>query len=303
MEKGRWHLKIKALENGIRIDKYLSMETPYSRELITKMLKEEVILVNEKQAKPSYKVKIDDEIFVPDDYLKKNDITPLEMPLNIVYEDQYLMVIDKPSGLVVHPGNGHNQDTLVNGLKYYTDNLSDIGGSERVGIVHRLDKDTSGLMLVCKDNDAHLILADDFKHKRVKREYLALLIGNFPSETAFIDAPIGRSKENFNKMAIREDGKSARTHLKVLKRFKDYTLVSLVLETGRTHQIRVHLAYIGYPIYNDPVYKKATNTPVTPFGQFLHSYHLEFIHPITKEKLTFTSPLPDEFANFLKTLN
>ncbi len=286
--------------NDIRIDKYLSEKTDYSRELITKMLKEGYILVNEREVKPSYHVKENDLILIDDSYKIHDDITPTQMTLNIVYEDDDIMVIDKPSGLVVHPGNGHYDNTLVNGLKYYTDNLSDIGGEERVGIVHRLDKDTSGLMLVAKSNEAHQVLADDFKNKRVHREYVALLIGNFPSNTAFIDAPIGRSKKNFNKMEVTPNGKMAKTHLKVLKRYKDYTLVSLVLETGRTHQIRVHLSYIGYPIYNDPVYQ---NKKTTPFGQFLHSRHLEFIHPITKQKMEFDSQIPEEFQKFLDALD
>ena len=240
------NLKLIVEDNNIRIDKYLSEKTTYSREMITKMLKDDFIIVNNNKVKPSYKIKVNDVIEIKDNYKVHDDINPCEIPLKIVYEDEHLMVIDKPSGLVVHPGNGHYNNTLVNGLKFYTNNLSDIGGEDRVGIVHRLDKDTSGLMLVAKTNEAHMLLADDFKNKRVHREYIALLIGNFPSNTAFIDAPIGRSKKNFNKMEVTPNGKNAKTHLKVLKRYKDYTLVSLVLETGRTHQIRVHLAYIGY---------------------------------------------------------
>ncbi len=287
-------------ESGIRIDKYLSRHTSYSRELITKMLKENYILLNKQKVKPSMKIKSGDHIIIDESFEQRSEIVPMEMPLNIVYEDNDLMVIDKPSGLVVHPGAGNFNNTLVNGLMYYTDNLSDIGGSERVGIVHRLDKDTSGLMLVAKSNQAHVLLAADFKNKRIYREYYALLIGNFPSKTAFIDAPIGRSKQNFNKMEVREDGKSARTNLKVLKRYKDYTLVSLVLETGRTHQIRVHMAYIGYPVYNDPLYAKGS---ASEFGQFLHSKVLRFTHPITKEKMEFESKLPSYFQEFLDKLD
>ena len=188
--------------NNIRIDKYLAQNLDYSREMITKMLKDEYILVNNKKIKPSYCIKENDIITILDNYKVEQDIAPVEMALNIVYEDNDIMVINKPSGLVVHPGNGNTNNTLVNGLKYYTDNLSDIGGEERVGIVHRLDKDTSGLMLVAKTNKAHEILSDDFKHKKVYREYYALLVGRFPSDTAYIDAPIGRSKNNFNKIRI-----------------------------------------------------------------------------------------------------
>ena len=293
-------MEVVVKNDGIRIDKYLSEEINYSRELITKMLKDGYILVNGSVVKPSYKTKVNDHVFIDEEHTYEQDINPVEMPLNIVYEDNDIMVIDKPSGLVVHPGAGNFNNTLVNGLKYYTDNLSDIGGYERVGIVHRLDKDTSGLMLVAKTNEAHQILADDFKHKRVYREYYALIKGVFPSDTAHIDAPIGRSKQNFNKMEVRADGKEARTNLKVLKRYKDYTLVSLVLETGRTHQIRVHLSYIGYPIYNDPVY---TKDKTTEFGQFLHSKVIRFTHPITHKKMEFESKLPEEFQNFLDNLD
>ena len=284
----------------IRIDKYLSEELDYSRETITKMIKDGFILVNGKQIKPSYKTNLNDVIEVDESYKTVQDIEAREIPLDIVYEDDDIMVINKPSGLVVHPGNGNTNNTLVNGLMYYTNELSDIGGSERVGIVHRLDKDTSGLMLVAKTNKAHEILSEDFKYKRVYREYYALLIGRFPSDTAHIDAPIGRDKNNFNKMTVRADGKSARTNLKVLKRYKDYTLVSLVLETGRTHQIRVHMSYIGYPIYNDPVYQ---NKPTTDFGQFLHSKVIRFNHPITKKQMEFESELPDYFQNFIDKLD
>jgi len=293
-------MKIEVNVEDIRIDKYLSDVTDYSRELITKMIKEKYILVNDKEIKPSYKVKLNDVINIDESFKIEDDINPVEMDLEIVYEDEHLMVINKPSGLVVHPGNGNQNNTLVNGLKYYTDNLSDIGGEERVGIVHRLDKDTSGLMLVAKTNKVHELLSDDFKNKRVYREYYALLIGKFPSDTAHIDAPIGRSKTNFNKMEVRSDGKNARTNLKVLKRYKDYTLVSLVLETGRTHQIRVHMNYVGFPIYNDPVY---VNKKSTDFGQFLHSKKIRFTHPITKKVMEFESDLPLIFSEFLDKLD
>ena len=293
-------MKLVVDNSEIRIDKYLSENTLYSRELITKMIKDGFVLVNGFKIKPSYKVNEKDEIIIDESYVKSQDIIPNKMPLNILYEDKDIMVIDKPSGLVVHPGNGNTDNTLVNGLMYYTKELSNIGGEERVGIVHRLDKDTSGLMIIAKTNKAHEILSNDFKEKRVYKEYYALLIGNFPSDTALIDAPIGRDKNNFNKMCIRADGNSARTHLKVVKRYKNYTLVSLVLETGRTHQIRVHMAYIGYPIYNDPVYQ---NKPCTEFGQFLHSKKLKFIHPITKKEMSFESDLPDEFKKFIDKLD
>ena len=293
-------MEIKVNNDGIRLDKYLGDNTEYSRELITKMINAGFVLVNDNIMKQNYKVKKGDEIVLDESFKIDTEIKPTKMDLNIVYEDDDIMVIDKPSGLTVHPGNGNYSDTLVNGLMYYTNNLSDIGGEVRPGIVHRLDKDTSGLMLVAKSNKAHQILADDFKYKRVHREYYALLVGTFPSDTAHIDAPIGRSKTNYNKMEVHEGGKEARTNLKVLKRYNDYTLVSLILETGRTHQIRVHMAYTGYPIYNDPVYSK---TNKTPFGQFLHSKYIKFKHPITGKTLEFSSELPSEFQDYINKLD
>ena len=293
-------MKLVVDENDIRIDKYLGNKLSYSRETITKILKEKNILVNGVAVKPSYKTNNGDIVTIDDNYKIKDDINPTNIPLDIVYEDDDIMVINKPSGLVVHPGNGNTNNTLVNGLMYYTNELSLVGGDERAGIVHRLDKDTSGLMLVAKTNEAHNILAEDFKYKRVFREYYALLIGEFPGNSALIDAPIGRSKKHFNKQEVKENGKSARTNLKVLKRYHGYTLVSLVLETGRTHQIRVHMSYIGYPIFNDPVY---ANKNATDFGQFLHSKKIRFIHPITKKEMEFESELPTYFQDFINKLD
>ena len=291
-------MEIKVNESDVRIDKYLASVTDYSRETITKMIEESYILVNYKFIKPSYKVKENDSILIKDGFVKEMNLEATKMDIDIVYEDAYLMVINKPSGLVVHPGAGNFNNTLVNGLLYYNKTLSK-GEDFRPGIVHRLDKDTSGLMLVAKDDKAHEILAEDFKNKRVHREYIALLDGVFPQEKAIVDAPIGRSKEFFDKMEVRSDGKKAITNIEVLKKYKDYTLVKLVLETGRTHQIRVHLAYIGYPVHNDPVY---SNKACTDFGQFLHSAYLKFQHPITGEILEFSSKLPEEFQSFIDNL-
>ena len=286
-------------ETNLRIDKYLASITDYSRELISKMLNDEYILVNDKKVKGSYKVSVGDIINIKDGYVKEMDVKPKKMDLDIVFEDDYLMVINKPSGLVVHPGNGNYDNTLVNGLMYYTKNLSNVGEEFRPGIVHRLDKDTSGLMLVAKDNKCHELLADDFKNKRIHREYVALLDGVLPENSAIIDAPLARSKEDYQKIAVMAGGKRAVTHLEVIKKYKENTLVRLVLETGRTHQIRVHMAYIGYPVHNDPVYNKRKSDQ---FGQFLHSEYLSFIHPITKEKLSFRAKLPEYFQEFLDTL-
>lgn len=288
-------------KENVRIDKYLSEKTEYSREFIQKLISNELVLVNEKKVKPSYKVSIGDTVVIHEEELiEDNHIEPVKMDLNIVYEDNDIMVINKPSGLVVHPGHGNYNNTLVNGLMYYTKNLSDIGGSERLGIVHRIDKDTSGLLLIAKSNKAHEILADDFKNKRIKREYVALLDGVFKNSSATIDAPIGRDKNNREKMAVTPDNsKHAITHMKVLKRYSKYTLVSCILDTGRTHQIRVHMAYIGYPVHNDPMYSKGE---ASSFGQFLHSYKMDFIHPITKKEMHFEAPLPEEFESFLKEI-
>jgi len=287
--------------DNIRIDKYLSDSLEYSREFIQKLISNELVKVNGKVVKASYKLRSNDEIEVFDeDLIEENNIDPVKMDLNIVYEDEDVMVINKPSGLVVHPGSGNYNNTLVNGLMYYTKNLSDIGGDARPGIVHRIDKDTSGLLLVAKSNKAHEILADDFKNKLVKREYIALLNGVFKNGSATIDAPIGRDKINREKMTVTEENsKHAITHMKVIKRYDNYTLVSCILDTGRTHQIRVHMAYIGYPVHNDPVYSKDN---ATSFGQFLHSYKMSFIHPITKIKMEFQAPLPKEFEEFIKEI-
>lgn len=293
-------MKIEVKNSQDRIDKYLASNTLYSRELINKMLKDGYILVNNNIVKSSYKVKENDIIEIKDGYIKENNIVASNIPIDVVYEDKHLMVINKPSGLVVHPGNGNYDNTLVNGLMYYTNNLSDIGEKERPGIVHRLDKDTSGLMLVAKDNLTHELLADDFKKHSIHREYIALVDGVIEVNKGTIDAPIKRDKDNFLKMKVASGGKRAITYFIVLKRYKHNTLLRLNLETGRTHQIRVHLAYIGYPIYNDPIYNKKDSTE---FGQFLHSEYLEFIHPITKEKLNFQIDLPKYFKDYLDTLD
>jgi len=291
-------IKVENLEERKRLDKYLSEETAYSRALITKMIHYGNILVNQKNERGSYIVKENDEIdLMP--LKEENNLEGTDIPLDIIYEDDHLLVINKQSGLVVHPGSGNKNNTLVNALIYRGKHLSS-KDDLRPGIVHRLDKDTSGLMLVAKDNKTHEILADDFKHKRIKREYIALLDGVFPNVSATIDAPIGRDLHNRKVMTIEKDGKKAITNLKVLKRYLDYTLVSLILDTGRTHQIRVHMKYIGYPVHNDPVYG---NKKTSSFGQFLHSSKIEFMHPITGAKMTFEAPLPNEFQEFLNSIN
>lgn len=295
-------MKITVTTSKERLDKYLANNTEYSRSTITKMLDSEFITVNDKVEKASYKVKENDIIEIKEGFIEETDIVAKEMPIDIVYEDDDIIVVNKPSGLVVHPGSGNYDNTLVNGLMHYTNTLSDINGEERPGIVHRIDKDTSGLLLIAKNNKSHAILTEYFKkHQNIKREYIALICGRFPHESATIDAPIGRDPKDRKKMTVTADNsKNAITHLKVLKKYQDYTLVSLVLETGRTHQIRVHMNYIGYPIYNDPVYN---TKKCTEFGQFLHSYKMDFIHPITKKEMHFEAPIPEEFQNFIDALD
>ena len=287
-------------EQKERIDKYLSENLDYSRSKVQNLLNKEKILVNDKIVTPSYKVNYKDIITIIDDEEETTDILPENIPLDIVYEDEDVILINKPSGMVVHPGSGNWHQTMVNALMYYTKNLSSCNGKVRPGIVHRIDKDTSGLILVAKNDKAHEILADDFAHKRVKRTYIALVKGVLKHNHITIDAPIGRDKTNRQKMCVTaENSKDAVTHLTVLKRYHDYTLVKCNLETGRTHQIRVHLAYIGYPVYNDPVYNK---NKATSFGQFLHSSEIEFVSPITKKEVHLSVPLPKEFQAFLNEL-
>ncbi|MCX4249693.1 MAG: RluA family pseudouridine synthase [Bacilli bacterium] len=286
-------------ETNLRIDKYLAENTEYSRSLIAKMLEDEFILVNGSKCKANYNVRLNDEIFIKEGYLEDTKVESEDIPINIVYEDSDLMIINKESGMVVHPGCGNSHGTLVNALMHYTSNLSNVNGEVRPGIVHRIDKDTSGLMIVAKNNKTHELLADMLSKHEIKRDYIALIKGEFMHDTATIDAPIGRDKMDRKKMAVTADNsKNAITHLKVVERYKGYTLVRLTLETGRTHQIRVHMNYIGYPIFNDPVYGHSTNE----FGQFLHSASIDFKHPITNEGMHFECELPDYFKNFIDTL-
>lgn len=286
--------------NDVRIDKYITEHTDYSRNLVLNLLKSGNVLVNDRMVKPSYKVHAGDKITIKDVKMATDEIKPWNYPLDIVYEDDDIIIVNKPSGMVVHPGAGNKDHTLVNALKYHTDKLSDINGIERLGIVHRIDKDTSGLIIVAKTNKAHEILGEYFKDHSIKREYIALLCGTLPHDTATIDAPIGRDEKNRLRMTVTSNNsKRAVTHLQVLKRYKEYTLVKARLETGRTHQIRVHTKYIGYPVYNDPVYASKSEGD---FGQFLHSYSMEFIHPITKEKMYFKRDVPKYFKDFLDKL-
>jgi len=287
-------------ENNIRIDKYLMEQLDISRSKIQRMIDSGSILVNDSTIKNSYSLKIGDNIFVDDEYSEDVDIVPENIKLDICYEDDYLLVVNKPSGMVVHPAAGNFSGTLVNGLMYHcNNNLSQINGSVRPGIVHRIDKDTSGLLVVAKNDEVHNDLAKQIAEKTVVRKYIALVHGIINEDTATIDAPIGRDINNRKKMAVTDiNSKEAVTHLKVLSRYPKSTLIECRLETGRTHQIRVHLNYIGHPIVNDPVYgyKKLDDES---FGQMLHAKTLGFIHPITKEYLEFTSNPPQRFEEIL----
>ncbi|MBN2540991.1 MAG: RluA family pseudouridine synthase [Bacilli bacterium] len=283
-----------------RIDKFLSQrESELSRSTIQKLIEESRVFVNGNPVKSSYKVKKGDLIEITDIDVFDWDIVPQKMDLDIVYEDNDVLVVNKPSGLVVHPAPGHYTDTLVNGLMYHINQLSDVNGEERPGIVHRIDKDTSGLLMIAKTNKAHNILAEELKQKETKREYIALVEGVIKNKRGKINAPIGRDPRNRLKMAVIANGRPAVTHFEVLETFQQKSLIKCILETGRTHQIRVHMAYIGNPLAGDHVYGSAKNTD---FGQFLHAKTLGFTHPITKEFMEFDSPLPQPFLDELEQL-
>jgi len=284
---------------GTRIDKYLGETTEYTRSKIQKMIENENILVNNKKVKSSYVLKENDYLEITD-YVEETDIVPENIPLDIVYEDEDLIVVNKESGMVVHPAPGNYSGTLVNALLYHTNNLSTVNTNIRPGIVHRIDADTSGLLLVAKNDKAHNILAEAIQKKEVVREYIALAAGVINEDTATIDAPIGRDKNNRKKMCVTsENSKEAITHIRVLERYKNATLIRCKLETGRTHQIRVHLNYIGHPIVNDPVYghKRLIDEK---FGQMLHAEKIGFIHPTTKEYMEFTKEVPNRFNEILE---
>ena len=282
-----------------RLDNYLTEKLSLSRSNINKHIKNKDVLVNNKIVKSGYVLKENDIVSI-NEWNEETSCVAENIPLDIYYEDDYLMVVNKKSGMVVHPGSGNHSKTLVNALMDYTDELSDVNGSDRPGIVHRIDKDTSGLLLVSKTNKVHKILADDFKNKKIKRKYIALVSGVILENKGKINAPIGRDENDRKKMAVTEkNSKEAITNFTVLERFKNATLIECVLETGRTHQIRVHLSYIGHPLINDPVYNK--KHIINDYGQMLHAQYLGFTHPITKKFLEFNAPLEEEFNKILNT--
>ncbi len=290
-------MQYKVQSEEIRLDNFLTNTIEESRSQITKMIKAGEVLVNGKKVKAGFLVKTGDEVTVNHKELS-SDIVPEKMTLDIVYEDDDVIVVNKANGVVVHPGAGNYQHTLVNGLLYHT-SLSNVGESTRPGIVHRIDAYTTGLLMIAKNNKAHEKLAKQLEEKTITRKYIALVWGVIPNDTGLIDAPIGRSSNDRKKMAIRADGKKAITHFKVIKRYKEATLIELKLETGRTHQIRVHMAYIGHPVVNDNVYGR--RKVIDNSGQCLHAFMLGFEHPTTGQYMEFTSDLPDCFTNILET--
>jgi len=289
-----------------RLDSYLADQLPdMSRSHITGLIREGSILVNEKKVKPGYSLTFGDRITVsgPDEP-EEVEIKPQDIPLTIVYEDDDIIVVDKPKDMVVHPAAGHSEGTLVNALMFHCrDSLSGINGELRPGIVHRIDKDTTGLIIACKNDRAHNSIAEQLKVHSITRRYLALVYGNIKDDEGTVDKYIGRSRTDRKKMAVTAapEGRNAVTHYKVLERFGDITLIECRLETGRTHQIRVHMSSIHHPLLGDEVYG-IKNDRYNGNGQYLHAAVLGFFHPATGEYLEFHSPLPDYFENTLKAL-
>ena len=294
-------MEIRVEDNeNVRIDKYIADKTDYTRSKIQKLINSGNVVVKGKVVKANYKVSLDDEIVITLEE-EDTDIEPENISLDIVYEDEYLLVVNKPSGMVVHPAAGNYHHTLVNALMYHcNNNLSRVNGEVRPGIVHRIDADTSGLLLVAKNDMVHNNLAKQISEKTVKRKYICLVHGVIKEDSATIDAPIGRDKFDRKKMCVTdENSKDAITHIRVIDRYKDSTLIECSLETGRTHQIRVHMNYINHPVVNDPVYGY-NKLDDKEFGQMLHAKEIGFIHPVTKEFMDFTVPVPDRFKEILE---
>ncbi|TPV44362.1 RluA family pseudouridine synthase [Bacillus dicomae] len=284
-----------------RIDKFVAeINSEWSRSQVQQWIKDDVVTVNGKSVKVNYKVKENDEITVTIPEPEALDIQAEDMNLEIYYEDADVLVVNKPRGMVVHPAPGHTSGTLVNGLMHHCTDLSGINGVMRPGIVHRIDKDTSGLLMVAKNDMAHESLVNQLVAKTVTRRYKAIVHGVIPHDKGTIDAPIGRDKKERQSMTVDENGKNAVTHFQVLERFKDFTLVECRLETGRTHQIRVHMKYIGYPLAGDPKYGPKKTLDLN--GQALHAGILGFDHPRTGEYIQFEAPIPEVFEDALNIL-
>ena len=282
-----------------RIDAFIAENTEFSRVAVQRLIDEKKILVNGKPTKASYKVQNGDEIQVEKVEAQEISLEAQDIPVDVLYEDKDIIVINKPKGMVVHPANGNPNGTLVNAvMAICKDSLSGIGGEIRPGIVHRLDKDTSGVIIVAKNDKAHINLSEQIKNHEVEKTYIALVRGNVPENEATINMPIGRSTKDRKKMAVTKTGKNAVTHFKVLKRHNNYTLLEVKIETGRTHQIRVHLAEIGYPIIGDGVYSNGKNEWGVE-GQCLHAKSIKFKHPISQKEMFIEAPLPSYFQNII----
>lgn len=290
-------------ETGKRIDAYLAKkDNDISRVAVQRLIKEEKILVNDKKVKSSYKVQEGDSITVEEEQAKEIELKAQDIPVEIIYEDSDIIVVNKPKGLVVHPGSGNPDGTLVNSLmNICKDSLSGIGGEIRPGIVHRLDKDTSGILVVAKNDKSHINLSEQIKNHEVEKTYIALVRGIVKENEATIDMPISRSQTDRKKMAVNREGKNAVTHIKVLERFyrNNVTLLEVKIETGRTHQIRVHLSKIGFPIIGDGVYSNGKNE-WNISGQCLHAKSLKFKHPITNKEIYVEAKIPEYLQNVLK---
>ncbi len=291
-------------EKGKRLDAYIATKNEnITRTSAQRMIEEGNILVNGKKQKVAYKINIDDVVTVVPEEIKEISIEAEDIPIDVIYEDKDIIVVNKPKGMVVHPANGNYNGTLVNAIMgMCKETLSGIGGELRPGIVHRLDKDTSGLLIIAKNDKAHVKMSDQIKNHEVKKTYIALVRGVIKENEATIDMPIGRSTSDRKKMAVNKEGKNAITHIKVIKRYDKYTLLQVNIETGRTHQIRVHLSYIGYPIIGDTTYSNGKNK-FGVVGQCLHAKSLEFKHPITGKEMKLEAPLPEYFQDIINKLD
>lgn len=288
-------------EGGMRLDQYLAVRLSLSRAHVQKIIEGGHVEIEQKKVKANLRLRGGESIEVRIPEPEPLDVLPEAVSLDIIHEDADIVVLNKPRGMVVHPASGNRSGTLVNALLAHCTDLSGIGGVERPGIVHRLDKDTSGLLVVAKNDLAHRNLCLQIESRSFKKEYLALVHGHVSPREALVDAPIGRDPKDRKKMAVRPGGREAQTAWKVLEYLGEYTFLSLRPVTGRTHQIRVHLAFQNYPVVGDPVYSKGKN-PFNLKGQFLHAFRLAFAHPITGAALSFEAPLPDELARILEDL-
>ena len=296
------NLVVEKTDEGKRLDAYIAENIKESRTMIQRLIEQQKVLVNLKKEKASYKVHEGDKISIEIPKAVETELKPQDIPVQVIYEDKDIIVVNKPKGMVVHPANGNPDGTLVNAiLSMCKDSLSGIGGEIRPGIVHRLDKDTSGLLIIAKNDEAHINMSKQIQNREVTKRYIALVRGNVTEDEATIDMPIARSKKDRKKMSVDKDGKNAVTHFKVIERYRNYTLLDIKIDTGRTHQIRVHMAEIGHPVVGDMVYSNGKNEFGVE-GQMLHAKSLKFKHPITGEDMYLEAPIPEYFQNVLDKL-